>query len=1146
MKGLFKNSMALLLAGAMVLSDAGISTMASQISPEAQAASEFTESTETETVTDNDQNTEAVSTETPEEEPTETGAETAENTETTGEDPTLDADTETDTTISDTEIISTEETSEESTEELLEEETEEKMEAPEGYTDVTNTTEWVKSAFGQSTDLNFESTILPNKIGTQTAEKTKIKVGETEKDALIMESRGGKIANAHDGMMYYYTKLPVDTEFVLTAKVFINQLGPENGSTPSKQEAVGLMVRDTISASRQDPLLEGYEELPACSNVVGTLIQSNDKAAEAKLNAVAYHRNGIFSATGNANSEYKANAFQKTITERGAGAKNSNNADLKTVTKDITKTEYAEGDFFTLELKKTNEGFTCTYTSADGKTTKSATYDDPGRLKVVDKDNMYVGLLASRNAKVTYTDIALYTKTGTTCPDPTFVSKGFAAAMTDYSNAYTDSTDYNLVLRPSYDGTITVTSGGSQVASIDVKEGEDTKIPVTLSGESTTFESTFTKTADKTEAKATTTVAMTPEKYRNKDLYVSADGTATAEGTEKSPLDIETALNYVSAGYTVYVAEGTYKALNIPASVSAYSADARKTLRANGNVIFSGNSYLNANYWVLDGVKITGSDSAGLRVNGTGNILQNCEFYENQDTGCQLGLGSGTARGLWPRDNVVQYCYSHNNVDASGINADGYAAKLGVGTGNVFRYCESANNADDGWDLFNKLGDIKNDPITIEYCIAHGNGNNGFKLGGEGYDVDHKISYCVAYHNNLDGFTCNFNTGAITATNNTSFDNKRYNYIFRFNPYLDASKAGTFKNNISFRSDSFSPTLNASGKAYNDYIYSTDKTNNFFYTDGNAGITAADFVNITPPEADKFNRNLNGTFIMNGFLRPVVGSALATANDNFVGAVSPSDDETNSITLDKKKLTIKKIGSTTTLKATVTPENPIYPVIWSSSNEKVATVEDGVVKAVKNGTATITVSCGEYSANCEVKVSQKVDSVSITLKDQTLSGTVTVQKGKSYTLKAVVKPSNADKVNAKVTWSTSDKKIATVNSKGKVTFKKTGKVTITAKTADGKKKSVKFKAQSKAVKVTKVKVSGKATMKVKKKQTLKATVLPATAGNQKVTWKSSNKKIATVSSKGVVTAKKKGTVKITATAKDGSKKKSTFKIKVTK
>lgn len=1161
MKGLFKNTMALLLAGAVVLSDTGFYTMASQTTPEVQAASEMsTESTETETESGTDQSTETVTTETPVEDETEAASETSENTETTGdtETPEVNFNTETASETSGTETISTEESelnateepTEESTEELLEEETEEKQAAPAGYTDVTSTVSWEKRAMGQSTDLNFESTILPEKIGTQSAEKTKITVDGTEKDALVMESRGGKIANAHDGMTYYFTKLPVDTEFVLTAKVFINQLGPENGSTPSKQEAVGLMVRDTVSPGRQEPLLEGYEELPACSNVIGTLIQSNDKAVQAKLNAVAYHRNGIMSATGNANSEYKGNAFQKTIVERGAG---SSDEGLKTVTTDITKTSYAAGDFFTLTLEKTNTGFKCTYTSADGNTTKDFTYDDPGRLKVIDKDNMYVGLLASRNAKVTYTDIALYTKTGGTCPEPAFVSKGFAAAMTDYSNAYADSTNYNLVLRPSYDGTITVTQDGTQAASVSVKEGEDTKIPVTLSGESTTFESTFTKTADSTTAKVTTTVKMTPEKYKNKDLYVSPAGTAEAEGTKESPLDIATALNYVSDGFTVYAAEGTYSALNIPASVSGSSAEARKTLKAEGNVIFSGNSSMNASYWMLDGIKITGSSSAGLRVNGTGNILQYCEFYENQDTGCQLGLGSGTARGLWPRDNTVQYCYSHNNVDPSGINADGYAAKLGVGTGNVFRYCESANNADDGWDLFNKLGDIKNDPITIENCIAHGNGNNGFKLGGEGYAVDHKISYCVAYHNNLDGFTCNFNTGAITAENNTSFDNKRYNYIFRYNPYLDAASAGTFNNNVSFRSDGFAPTLNSAGKPYNDYIYSSNRLNDFFYADGNAGITAADFVNITPPQADKFDRSADGTFAMNGFLQPVAKSVLAkTANGSFAGAVAPqapTEPETvtaTGITLDQTNVTMKKIGSTVTLKATVSPENVSQPITWSSSNEKVASVKDGVVKAAGNGTATITAACGTVSASCSVKVSQKVDSVSITLKNQTLSGTVAAQKGKSYSLKAVVKPSNADKSNAKVKWSTSNKKIATVSSKGKVSFKKTGKVTITVKTADGKKKSVKFKAQSKAVKAAKVKISGKATMKVKKKQTLKATVLPATANNQKVTWKSSNKKVATVSSKGVVTAKKKGKVTITATAKDGSKKKTTFKIKVTK
>ena len=177
-------------------------------------------------------------------------------------------------------------------------------------------------------------------------------------------------------------------------------------------------------------------------------------------------------------------------------------------------------------------------------------------------------------------------------------------------------------------------------------------------------------------------------------------------------------------------------------------------------------------------------------------------------------------------------------------------------------------------------------------------------------------------------------------------------------------------------------------------------------------------------------------------------------------------------------------------------------------------------------------------------VGQKTTKLSIQLNNQSVSGTLKARVKKSYPFKAVVTPDNADTKNAKVTWTSSNKKIARVTSKGKVTIKKAGKVTITAKTADGRKATVKLNAAKKAVKVTKLKITGSKTMKVKAKQTLKVKLVPATADNQKVTWKSSNTKVATVNSKGVVTAKKAGKVTITATAKDGSKKKATFKIKV--
>ena len=104
----------------------------------------------------------------------------------------------------------------------------------------------------------------------------------------------------------------------------------------------------------------------------------------------------------------------------------------------------------------------------------------------------------------------------------------------------------------------------------------------------------------------------------------------------------------------------------------------------------------------------------------------------------------------------------------------------------------------------------------------------------------------------------------------------------------------------------------------------------------------------------------------------------------------------------------------------------------------------------------------------------------------------------------------------------------------------------TGKTNNKNNKSNKKNKNKKTIKVTKVTISGKNGVQVGKTITLKAVIKPSTATNQKVTWKSSDKSIATVSSKGVVKGIKKGTVTITATAKDGSKKKGTYKITVTK
>ncbi len=255
------------------------------------------------------------------------------------------------------------------------------------------------------------------------------------------------------------------------------------------------------------------------------------------------------------------------------------------------------------------------------------------------------------------------------------------------------------------------------------------------------------------------------------------------------------------------------------------------------------------------------------------------------------------------------------------------------------------------------------------------------------------------------------------------------------------------------------------------------------------------------------------------------------------------------VKLNKTAIT-KTVGETEQLKATVLPANATNKAVtWSSSNKAIATVNSkGLVTAVKKGTATITVTTkdGNKTASCKVTVKAKVVKVTgVKLNKTAITKTV----GTTEQLKATVLPANA--TNKAVTWSSSNKAIATVNSKGLVTAKKKGKATITVTTKDGNKKATcTVTVTKKVIKVTGVKLNKKAVTKtVGETEQLKATVLPANATNKAVTWSSSNKAIATVNSKGLVTAKKKGKATITVTTKDGNKKATctvTVKAKVVK
>ena len=207
--------------------------------------------------------------------------------------------------------------------------------------------------------------------------------------------------------------------------------------------------------------------------------------------------------------------------------------------------------------------------------------------------------------------------------------------------------------------------------------------------------------------------------------------------------------------------------------------------------------------------------------------------------------------------------------------------------------------------------------------------------------------------------------------------------------------------------------------------------------------------------------------------------------------------------LDKKTAAVYT-GKTVTLKATSNDKDA--KATFTSSNTKVATVSStGVVKGVKAGTATITASYGNAKATCKVTV--KAPSVKFTKK------TATVYKGKTATVKATLTGVSS------VKYTSSNKKVATVNSKtGAVKGLKAGTVTITA--PSGKLKATyKLTGKNPTFSLTK----SSATIKKGKTTIIKSKAAPA----GKVTYTSSNKKVATVTSKGVVKGIKKGKATIT-------------------
>lgn len=266
-----------------------------------------------------------------------------------------------------------------------------------------------------------------------------------------------------------------------------------------------------------------------------------------------------------------------------------------------------------------------------------------------------------------------------------------------------------------------------------------------------------------------------------------------------------------------------------------------------------------------------------------------------------------------------------------------------------------------------------------------------------------------------------------------------------------------------------------------------------------------------------------------------VGTTTITATANGAPAVKKSIPVTvtkivpTSLKLSKSSLNITN-NQTVKVTATVTPGDATdKTVLWKSSNAKVATVDSkGNIKGIADGSAIITATTKDNTKiykTVSVKVSPKTIKLNKT--------SVSVLAGTTTELKATVSPS--DSTDKTVNWKSSNTKIATVDSKGKVTGKAKGKATITA-TVKGAKDAKVTVTVTPPVAATSVKLNKtSATVSKGKTITLSATVSPSNTTNKTVTWKSTNTKVAKVDSKGLVTAVGAGSATITATTSNGKK-----------
>ena len=752
----------------------------------------------------------------------------------------------------------------------------------------------------------------------------------------IQAKASGKISDDEDGFSYYYTKVnPEKENFELTATFTVT----DASLTPDNQTGFGVVVADTLGVNNWGTPSYVHKYF----NYFSSMMYSS------KINAPTMRYITGYTSADTSNKD-------------GVDRVNNN-----VKFNQLTGTNmFKVGAEYTFTVRKTNDGYEAVATTENGTQTQKLTAND--FTSVQEDGTVVVGVMVARKIGVKITDIKFTTSESKGLATSEAVEDKVTPSIRVYSSNTCGAGEYEYTVVPNCAGTLKVTgSADGKAISKEVTADEVVRIPVAVNVGSNTIKAEFEPAA---AANITSTKTVASETNVTRKVYgeagqtiiVTPDGKTTGDGTEESPLDINTAVSYAQPGQTILMKNGVYdKWITINRSVCGTAdkpinlvAESISTDGTDGVVLSGAGLTVIGSYWHVYGLYVKDSSGVGIQVSGNYNTIDMCTVNHAANSGIQISRNGGADNyagiqgKLWPTGNLIKNCESFDNCDAGRNDADGFAAKLTCGEGNRFYGCISHNNIDDGWDLYAKSVSGTIGSVTIENCVAYNNGwlttddvtaagynygeGNGFKLGGGYLKGGHKLINCVSFGNHAKGITSN-SCPDISITRCTAYNNGNADsYSIGLNTMDSMLKEWKVSGLISMSKADLTAKADLipfSQHGDNNYIYNGSESYN------NLGQKATDEWFESVDTTIRPSRNADGTIDMHNLL--VIKSGVLS--DNVGARLDTTSEEAISVKPQAGEVVSHVFEWTTTKEATFTEKVEKHGICTVCGHEETREIE---------------------------------------------------------------------------------------------------------------------------------------------------------------------------------------------------------------